>query len=303
MLFDNYLDINSKVLNDITANQKVSITQADLDKIKTIPGVRFDLPLTDQTYPAFYGLVGRFGSKFRKAGVYIFTHKATGRKYVGSSNSLSRRLGQYFSSDHQFSQTNNGLLLPLIKEEGLGGFILDVFVMPEEYSSDYFFLFLEQYYLLHKSFDLNTKRVVNFRVNQGKKVYLYDKEGKTFYYSSQSMRQMCDELGVSRLTLEKYLDKDSFYLGFFKLTRTPLFFQEKPGEGDGAGKSGLNLLELVSFIAGKRKEFRKDVLMSGNQNNSSIPVTITSVDSGETLNFPSVVSTAEYLGSKTHNKV
>lgn len=129
------------------ANQKVSITQADLDIIKNIPGVRYDLPLTDQTYPAFSGLVGRSGSKFRKAGIYIFTHKATGSKYVGSSNSLSRRLEQYFSSSakrsyHLFSQINHGLLIPLIQKEGLASFTLDVFVMPAEYSLDYYFLFL-----------------------------------------------------------------------------------------------------------------------------------------------------------------
>lgn len=295
VLFDNYLDITSKVINYILANQKVSITQADLDIIKNIPGVRYDLPLTDQTYPAFSGLVGRFGTKFRKAGIYIFTHKATGSKYVGSSNSLSRRLEQYFSSDHMFSKVSNGLLLPLIQKEGLASFTLEVFVMPAKYSSDYYFLFLEQYYLLHKSFNLNTQRIVNFRVNQGTKIYLYDREGKTFYYSSKSIRQICDDIGVAHITLEKYLDKDSFYLDFFKLTRTPL---------EGAAKSEFNLPELARFIVEKRKEFRKDILMKGgNQNNSSISITIKEVVSGHTFNSPSIVSTAEYLESKIHQKV
>ena len=47
----------------------------------------------------------------------MFTHKATGSKYVGSSNSLSRRLDQYFTFKH-FNQENSGLLLPLIKKDG-----------------------------------------------------------------------------------------------------------------------------------------------------------------------------------------
>jgi hypothetical protein len=97
VLFDNYQDITSKVINDKLVNQKITITQADLDAIKKITGVKFNLPLTSETYAAFSGLVGGFGSRQRKAGIYIFTHKVTGSKYVGSSNSLSRRLEQYFT--------------------------------------------------------------------------------------------------------------------------------------------------------------------------------------------------------------
>lgn len=295
MLFDNYQDITSKVINDKLISQKITITQADLDLIKKIPGVKFNLPLTNETYTAFCGLVGKFGSKHRKAGIYIFTHKVTGSKYVGSSNSLSRRLEQYFSPDHLFTEVNSGLILPLIKNEGLESFSLEVFVMPAKFSSDYYFLFLEQYHLLHKSFDLNTKRVVNFRINQGTDIYLYDREGKTFYYSSKSVRQMCDNIGISHITLGKYLDKDSFYLDFFKLTRTPLV---------GVGQSELNLPELVSFINTKKKAFRQRLFSSGgNQNNSSVPVTLKEVASDHMINFPSILATAEYLESKLHQKV
>lgn len=46
-------EITSDVLNKLLVNHQVSITQEDLNKIKTIPGVKFDLPLNDQTYPAF----------------------------------------------------------------------------------------------------------------------------------------------------------------------------------------------------------------------------------------------------------
>jgi len=130
VLFDNYEEITSKVINEKLISQKITITQADLDLIKSIPGVKFNLPLTNETSTAFRGLVGRFGSKYRKAGIYIFTHKVTGSKYVGSSNSLSRRLEQYFSPDHLFTcrHVNSGLLLPLIKKEGLASFTF-IFLM------------------------------------------------------------------------------------------------------------------------------------------------------------------------------
>ena len=70
--------------------QKVSITEAELARLKAIPGVRFGLPLNDQTSSAFEGLLGKPNTRGIKAGVYIFTHIASGAKYVGSSNDLAR---------------------------------------------------------------------------------------------------------------------------------------------------------------------------------------------------------------------
>ena len=112
-LHDNYRNITSETLNKVLANQGVSITQEELDKLKYLPGVKFDLPLNDQTYRAFVGLVGRPNTRGLKSGVYIFTHKTTGGKYVGSSNSLSRRLDQYFNFKH-INQDNSGQLLPFV---------------------------------------------------------------------------------------------------------------------------------------------------------------------------------------------
>lgn len=80
-LFNSYKDITSEVLNSLLANQKVSITQMELDQLKTVPGIKFDLPLNDQTFPAYLGLVGKPNtSTRRRPGVYIFTHLATGNK-------------------------------------------------------------------------------------------------------------------------------------------------------------------------------------------------------------------------------
>ena len=90
-------DITSEVIHKVLANQGVSITQKKLNILLNIKGVTFDLPFDSQTFPALFGLVGKPKSRRPKAGIYIFTHLATGRKYVGSSNSLSRRLEQYFN--------------------------------------------------------------------------------------------------------------------------------------------------------------------------------------------------------------
>jgi len=58
-LFDNYGMITSEVINKTLVNQLVSITQEVLDKLKDIPGVKFDLPLNDETTRAFIALVGK----------------------------------------------------------------------------------------------------------------------------------------------------------------------------------------------------------------------------------------------------
>lgn len=41
------------------ANQKVSITETELERLKKLPGVKYDLPLNDQTLPSFESLVGK----------------------------------------------------------------------------------------------------------------------------------------------------------------------------------------------------------------------------------------------------
>ena len=50
--------ITSKVINSLLLNQNVSITQQQLYELISLPSVKFDLPITDQTYPSLLGLIG-----------------------------------------------------------------------------------------------------------------------------------------------------------------------------------------------------------------------------------------------------
>lgn len=68
-----------------------------------------------------------------------------------------------------------------MEKQGLGAFSLQVLVVPTFYPK-FSHCFLEQYYLLDKSFNLNTYKVVNFIVNQEFKIFLYDLDCKTLYY-------------------------------------------------------------------------------------------------------------------------
>jgi hypothetical protein len=138
-----------------------------------------------------------------------------------------------------------------MKKEGFDKFSLDIYVMPHtgekktpslatEFYSDYYFLFLEQYYLLHKDFYLNTQRIVNFRVNQGTNIYLYDLEGKTLYYSFKSLNQIKGNLGIHPDTCNNCIKEGKSYLNFFKIANTPI---------KGASVAKFNIPELASLIS------------------------------------------------------
>jgi excinuclease UvrABC nuclease subunit len=79
------------------------------------------LTFNDETFRAFIALVGR--QRSQKSGVYVFTHKATGSKYVGSSNNLSYRLFTYFRHEDN-KRDNSGLMLPIVREQGIAAFSL-----------------------------------------------------------------------------------------------------------------------------------------------------------------------------------
>jgi hypothetical protein len=249
-LFESYVDITSDVINKILANQQVSISQEDLDKLKGIPGVKFDLPLNDETSFEFVNLVGK--QRSQKSGIYIFTHLESGSKYIGSSNNLSYRLSNYFRFEDS-KRNSTGLMLPMLREKGLGAFSLEVFIIPAEFSSDSY-LFLEQYHLLNKKFDLNTQRTVQFRALRPHNVYLYDLEGKILYYSCSSFSKLQEDLGIHYSTFKKCLEEENNYLNFFRITDSLI---------EGAKKSSLNIMELNSLIAEKQTLKNKSITFSG----------------------------------------
>ena len=291
--FKDFKDITANEINKLLKNQKVSITEAELDKLKAIPGVRFNLPLNDQTYPAFGGLVGKPNTRGIKAGIYIFTHITSGAKYVGSSNSLSRRLDQYFNFKH-FNQKNSGLLIPLINKEGFEAFTLEVFVIPDNLGLElnnsnnlnfhFSYLFLEQYYLLHEQFNLNTQRIVNFRVDQGKSVYLYSLDWKVLYYCAYSLNEIKGALGIHYATCTHCIKTGDSYLDFFRISTN---FIKK------VTKTELNLHELLELIDIKKKE----VLKTRSSVKFSKAIIIRKEDQEKTLEFSSITMAVQYLKS------
>ena len=97
-------------------NQKVTVSQKELDELLNLPNVKLDLPITDETYPSLLALIGKPQSRRSNTGVYVFIHKLIGNKYVSSSNDLARRFKQYFYKDALFGYKNTGLLTPLVEK-------------------------------------------------------------------------------------------------------------------------------------------------------------------------------------------
>ena len=112
-----------------------------------------------------------------------------------------------------------------------------------------------QYYLLHESFNLNTQRIVNFRVNQGKNIYLYDQEGLTLYYSSKSFNQIKGDLGIHIITCKNCIKTGQLFLDFFKISDSSI---------EGAIKADISFSELTNLICEKRKKFLSQTFKKSN---------------------------------------
>lgn len=105
-----------------------------------------------------------------KRGCYLWTHKETGKQYVGSSRNLGLRLSEYFRRGYLELQSNRGSIIcrALIKY-GLNQFTLSVMVLgasPEKktnYSSNNIpdFVVMEQSYLDNYILDYNVNRVAS----------------------------------------------------------------------------------------------------------------------------------------------
>ena len=67
---------------------------------------------------------------------------------------------------------------------------------------------------MKKEFDFNIQKIVNFRVKQGKNVYMYDKDGKILYYSSYSLNGIKNVLGLHPTTTSKCQKYGYLYLDY-----------------------------------------------------------------------------------------
>ena len=274
----------SSVINKILLNQNISVSDFKLKELLKVKSVEIDLPIsTPEDKNLLFEYTGK--SKYKGFfGIYIFTHKNTGHKYVGSSNLLRRRMDYYFKGNFPLM----GKFLPLLKKDGLGAFNLKIFKFDSSKFSIKDALILEQYYLLNKEFNLNTLRVVNVGSSKGKGVYVYDITCSTLYYHASSKIELKRVLKIHTETSTKYIDSKIPYLNKFLLLSFLI---------PTAIQSNLSIQELSGIM---QKE-RQNMYTLGTRR--SIPVLLEIkkgnifVDSliNKTLNFDSLTSCIEYL--------
>jgi len=276
----------SSVINKILLNQNLSINDSKLEELLKVKGVEIDLAITTPGSSSNKKLLDELTGKSKYkgfSGVYIFIHKDTGHKYVGSSNLLRRRMDYYFKGDFTIA----GKFLPLLHQEGLKAFKLIIFKLDSSKFSNKDALILEQYYLLNKEFNLNTLRVVNAVSSKGDAVYVYDLTCSTLYYHAKSKIELKRVLKIHTETSKKFVDSKIPYLNKFFLLSYPI---------PTALISNISVEELVKIM---QKE-RQDMYTLGTRRSISVELEIkegnTFVDSwGHTLNFDSLTSCIEYL--------
>jgi hypothetical protein len=275
------------IINKILLNQNISVTKDKLEELLNVKGVEMDLPVVKlEDKKLLAELAGK--SKYKGFyGVYMFIHKQTGKKYVGSSNLLRRRMDYYFKGDFPLQ----GKFLPFLKKEGLSAFKLVIFKLDSSKFNSQDALILEQYFLLNKEFNLNTLRVVNAGSSKGEGVYVYDLTCNTLYYHAKSRIELKRVLKIHPETSLKYVDSKIPYLNKFLL----LSFYIST-----ANLSNISVQELETLMQNERKAIYK----LGTRR--SIPVKLviqkgnSFVDSSadikeQTLNFDSLTACIEYL--------
>ena len=273
----------STVINKILLNQNLSVTESKLEELLKVKGVELDLPISTPEYKTLLDeLAGK--SKYKGfSGVYIFIHKSTGHKYVGSSNLLRRRMDYYFKGDFPLA----GKFLPLLHKDGLKAFKLIIFKLDSNKFSNQDALILEQYYLLNKEFNLNTLRIVNAGSSKGDAVYVYDLTCSTLYYHAKSKIELKRVLKIHTETSKKFVDSKIPYLNKFLLLSYPI---------PTALTSNISVEEVLGIM---QKE-RQDMYTLGTRRSISVQLEIKEgnifVDSTDhALNFDSLTSCIEYL--------
>jgi len=208
-------NITAAEINKVLSLTGFSIDQNTLDFILSKPRLSFNKLSPDTLLSKiFLDKIGTVRNEKNKAGVYIWTYVATGSMYVGSSCSIARRLSGYFKGTH----ASVGRFIPLLRKEGLNTFTLDVIVLNEEYYEG-LELCLEQYFLLHNKYDLNTLRVVNnISGSRSKALFLYTKDLSQLIFSSEKQEDFIFKLGIHHSIIQRSLKHEYVYLGKYIFT-------------------------------------------------------------------------------------
>jgi hypothetical protein len=275
--------VTAKKINEILAYCNIIITEQELKYLIDTPSFTLtNLNKKSITKEILKDKLGLPNGKQRIPGIFIFTHLSTGRKYVGSSSQLAFRLNGYINLSHRES----GLLIPLLKKEGLQNFSLQVFPFYDNYikGSE---IVLEQYYLLDPSFTLNTIRVANNPSgSNSKSLFMYNRDMTILYFFSTQRIDFIRKLNVHHTTFTKHLENGTYYLGKYLFSREAVLTAKVKDMTD---------LDLALMLEKDRAKYN----INKPVNSLSKPVILTDVNNLEnTVVLPSLGKCVEYLQNK-----
>lgn len=210
--------VTLEVINSILAYCNIRVTDNEFKSILETTGFVLNDLDRDDTAKILKEKIGSPSNKIQIPGIYIFKHKISGDKYVGSSSQLAIRLNGYLKEKHR----TIGLLIPLLNKEKLNNFSLEVILLFDNYNfrSE---LVLEQYYLLDPSFNLNRIKVANNPSGSNSKpLYMYNRDKSILYYYSVQQKDFIINLNIHYITFNKHLKNGTYYLGKYLFTREPV---------------------------------------------------------------------------------
>jgi len=193
---------------------------------------------------------------------------------------LAFRLNGYINLTHKES----GLLIALLKKEGLKNFSLQVFPFLDNYikGSE---IVLEQYYLLNPSFTLNTIRIAGVP-NNGKSIFMYNRDMSLLYYNTSEQINLIQNLNIHHTTFLKHLKNGTYYLGKYKFLREPVLTAKVKDMSDS---------DLALMLEKDRVKFNKNKPI----NSLSKPVLLTNVkDPNNSITLSSLGKCVEYFQNK-----
>lgn len=239
--------VTAKIINDIFLSRfcNIHITEDMLKDLLNTPRFVLNDLNKSETIKIIKDKVGSPSDKNQIPGIYIFKHKDTGDKYVGSSSQLAIRLDGYLKEKHRAI----GLLIPILYKEELSNFSLEVIPLYNSYDfrSE---IVLEQYYLLDPSFNLNTVRVANKPSgSNAKPLYMYNRDKSILYYSSMQQKDFINNLNIHYVTFNKHLKMGTYYLGKYALSQELVLT---------AKYKGMSISELSQQLAKDREKFKRN---------------------------------------------
>lgn len=280
--------VTLKVMNEILAYCNISINEEIFNSLINTPSIMIKNLDINESKKILKDNIGSVSSKIQIPGVYIFKHKLTGDKYVGSSSQLAIRISGYLNYTHK----PTGKFVPLILKDKLSNFTLEVIPLVNNYNfrSE---IVLEQYFLLDPTFNLNTIKVANYPSGSNSKpLFMYNRDKSILYYSSTQQIDFIKNLNISHFTFTKHLKNGSYYLGKYLFTREPELNTKI---------KDISILNLALQLEKDRKLFNKNKPLNSLSRSVLMCLENNSIkkgDSNQEMLFFSIGKCVEFLKNK-----